>query len=205
MTNLWHVGDGLCHVSDEIGEPRILKTYRIAILDDDPAIREYFMEIITSRPDFDLAGAAPNLSKARELVLNKTPDLILVDVGLPDGSGVDFIPFVKASCDAKVLMVTSFADRKTVVSAINAGADGYLLKDSRADVILDGIDATLAGGAPISPSAAVYLLERLKTPQPIVATQSAESSESALTKREVELLQLFAEGLTYKAAARKLD
>ena len=180
-----------------------MKTFRIAILDDDPAIREYFTEIVTSRPEYDLAGTAPNIARARDLVVRKCPDLMLVDVGLPDGSGIDFIPFVKKQCEAKVLMVTSFGDRETVVGALEAGADGYLLKDSSADVILDGIEATLAGGAPMSPSAAAYLLERLKGQEVIRKPDNPDAGP--LTPREVELLELFARGLSYKQAARDLD
>lgn len=180
-----------------------MKTYRIAILDDDPAIREHFTEIVTSCPEYDLCGSAPTIARARDLVVRKSPDLVLVDVGLPDGSGIDFIPFVKQQCKAKVLMVTSFGDRETVVNAINAGADGYLLKDSTPENILDGIAATLDGGAPISPSAAIYLLERLKG-KGLLTAPIDNPDAGPLTPREVELLELFAKGQSYKEAARGL-
>lgn len=177
---------------------------RIAILDDDPAIREHLTEIVTSCPDYDLAGTAPTIARARDLVVRKQPDLVLVDVGLPDGSGIDFIGFAKQQGGAKVLMITSFGDRETVVSAIEAGADGYLLKDSSPSVILDGIAATLDGGAPISPSAASYLLERLVGDAPQKA-QPDNPEAAPLTPREVELLKLFARGMSYKEAARELE
>ncbi|WP_114521611.1 response regulator transcription factor [Altererythrobacter sp. ZODW24] len=180
-----------------------MKTYRIAILDDDPAIREHFTEIVTSFPEYDLCGSAANIARARDLVVRKSPDLVLVDVGLPDGSGIDFIPFVKQQCEAKVLMVTSFGDRETVVNAIDAGADGYLLKDSSPEAILQGIAATLEGGAPISPSAAIYLLEKLKGKGLLTATKDNQDA-GPLTVREVELLELFAKGQSYKEAARGL-
>ncbi|MXO87419.1 response regulator [Altererythrobacter aestuarii] len=173
-------------------------------MDDDPAIREHLTEIVTSCPEYDLAGSAPTIARARDLVVRKQPDLVLVDVGLPDGSGVDFIGFVKQQSRARVLMITSFGDRETVVSALEAGADGYLLKDSSPAVILDGIAATLAGGAPISPSAASYLLERLQGDVPQRA-QPDNPDAAPLTAREVELLQLFARGMSYKEAARALD
>lgn len=173
---------------------------RIAIVDDDPTVREHFIEIVSSAPGLDLVGVAPNLAKAAALIDQK-PDLFLVDIGLPDGSGLDFIPRIKAGCDAKALVVTSFGDRETVVTAIRAGADGYLLKDSSASVILDGIEVTLAGGAPISASAAVYLLDRLRTGSDI---EIAAPENSGLTPREIELLELFAKGESYKDAARTL-
>lgn len=174
---------------------------RIAIIDDDPIVREHFIEIVSSAPDLDLAGVAGTLAKARDLIA-LDPDLFLVDIGLPDGSGLDFVPLIKAGCSAKALIVTSFGDRETVVSAIKAGADGYLLKDSNPSVILDGIKVTLDGGAPISAAAAVYLLERLRHDTPMIA--AAIEEDSGLTPREVELLELFAKGNSYKDSARVL-
>ncbi len=175
--------------------------FRIAIVEDDPVVRDHFIEIVSSAPDLDLAGVAPTLGKAAELI-RLEPDLFLVDIGLPDGSGLDFIPRIKAECAAKALVVTSFGDRETVVSAIKAGADGYLLKDSDPAVILEGIRVTLQGGAPISAAAAVYLLDRLRMGDPPI--ESAVEESCGLTVREVDLLQLFAKGSSYKEAARAL-
>ncbi|MCB2088828.1 MAG: response regulator transcription factor [Sphingomonadaceae bacterium] len=179
-------------------EPK--RNSRIAIVEDNATVREHFIEIISTADGLDLAGIAPNLAKAGDLI-RQQPDLFLVDIGLPDGSGLDFIPKIKAGCTAKALVVTSFGDRETVVSAIRAGADGYLLKDSSPAVILDGIEVTLAGGAPISASAAVYLLDRLRDGSTI---EVATPEDSGLTPREVELLELFAKGESYKDAARTL-
>ncbi|MFZ1742155.1 MAG: response regulator transcription factor [Pontixanthobacter sp.] len=175
---------------------------RIAIVEDDPVVREHFIEIVSEEDGLDLVGVAPTLAKAREL-LNQNPDLLLLDIGLPDGSGLDFIPTIREVCDAKILIVTSFGDRQTVVTAIRAGADGYLLKDSSPSQILDGIEATLEGGAPVSAAAAVYLLDRLRN-GPANLDDDAANNESGLTPREIELLELFAKGESYKAAARSL-
>lgn len=173
---------------------------RIAVVDDDPIVRDYLIDIVTSASELDLAGVAPNLAKAREL-LALEPDLFLVDIGLPDGSGLEFVPEVKAHGQARVLVLTSFGDRNTVVSAIRAGADGYMLKDSSPAAILDGIRVTLAGGAPVSSAAAVYMLEQLRA-APMVAV--AETEDNGLTAREIDLLQVFAKGGSYKEAARIL-
>jgi DNA-binding NarL/FixJ family response regulator len=175
-------------------------TSRIVIVEDDPDVREHFIDIISSAPDLDIAGVADCLRQARDL-LSLAPELFLIDIGLPDGSGLDFIPEIKAASDARILVVTSFGDRETVVTAIEAGADGYLLKDSSAATILEGIAVTLAGGAPISASAAVYLLERLRS-KPVQPT--ANPAQEELTARETELLRVFAKGSSYKEAAREL-
>ncbi len=174
--------------------------HRIAIIEDDPIVRDHFIDIVTREPAFDLAGVAPTIARGRDLLM-LSPDLFLVDIGLPDGSGLDFIPEIKRATQAKILVVTSFGDRDPVVTAIRGGADGYLLKDSPSGVISEGISVTLDGGAPISAAAAVYLLDRLRG-LPLV--EAAEEEDSGLTPREVELLQLFARGDSYKEAARTL-
>jgi DNA-binding NarL/FixJ family response regulator len=176
-------------------------TRRIVIVEDDPMVREHFIEIISGAPDFDIAGVAENLRQAHSLISLK-PELFLIDIGLPDGSGLDFIPEIKAGCEARILVVTSFADKETVVAAIEAGADGYLLKDSSTPVILDGISVTLDGGAPISAAAAVFLLEHMRAGARPLGPQSG--AVEALTPREIELLKLFAKGSSYKEAAREL-
>ncbi len=176
--------------------------YRVVIVDDDPVVRAHFRDIVAMRASLVLAGEADSLSGGIAL-LESDPDIFLLDLGLPDGSGLELIPVIRASGDARVLVVTSFGDRETVVTALQAGADGYLLKDADAGVILSGIEATLAGGAPISPAAAVYLLETLRGP-----TQDSlvsDATPSVLTPRERELLKLFAKGTSYKEAARMLE
>ena len=176
----------------------------IAILEDDPNVARHFREIIEAASDLTLCGMAGSLAEAKDL-LTLTPDLFLTDIGLPDGSGLTFIPEIKAHIpECRILVITAFGDRDTVVTALNAGADGYLLKDSSTAVILDGIQATLDGGAPISPSAAVYLLERLRAPEAETAAAPQVPSDERLTPREVELLELFARGQSYKAAGRAL-
>ncbi len=175
--------------------------YRIAIVDDDPIVRDYLIEIVTSASELDVAGVAPSLVKARDL-LELKPDLFLVDVGLPDGSGLDLVAEIKAACEAKALVLTSFGDRETVVTAIRAGADGYLLKDSAISVILDGIRTTLAGGSPVSPAAAAYMLDLLRGKSAFI--EPAEAEDNGLTAREIELLEVFAKGGSYKEAARIL-
>lgn len=176
------------------------RTWRIAIVEDDPVVRDHFIEIVSGARELDLAGFASTLARARELLVLR-PDLFLLDIGLPDGSGLDFVAEAR-SVGARALMVTSFGDRETVVAAIRAGADGYLLKDSTSDSVLEGIRVVLAGGAPISAAAAVYLLERLRSDNGMADPDAVE--DSGLTPREIELLKIFAKGSSYKEAARAL-
>ena len=173
---------------------------RIAIVEDDPIVRQYFQSIIAMEPSYEILGIAPDLAGA-DALLDLSPDLFLLDIGLPDGLGYDLVPRIKAQTSARALIISTFGDRDTVVKAIMAGADGYLLKDSSPQVILDGLAATLDGGAPVSPAAAIYLLGFLRA-EP--ETPTTIHPESRLSQRETELLQAFAKGESYKQAARTL-
>lgn len=175
---------------------------RIAIVEDDPMVRQYFQGIIAMEPSYQILGMAPDIASA-DVLLDQSPDLFLLDIGLPDGLGYDLVPRIKAQTSAKALIISTFGDRDTVVKAIMAGADGYLLKDSTPQVILDGIAATLEGGAPVSPAAAIYLLGFLRA-EPEPPGPVAVHPENRLSQRETELLQAFAKGQSYKEAARTL-
>ena len=171
----------------------------IGILEDSGPIRDHFQWILDQAPDLTLGPVATTLAEG-EALLEAKPDLVLTDLGLPDGSGLDFIPRLKAA-GIHSLVITAFGDRETVLAALEAGADGYLLKDSATEEVLNGIRVTLEGGAPISAAAAVFLLERFRKPQEAAITTPPADR---LTPREQELLTLFARGHSYKSAAREL-
>ena len=190
---------------DSAGEHQDTRPRRVAIVDDDPVVRAHFRDIVTRCSGLTVGGEAGSVLEAMSLI-ETDPDLFLLDLGLPDGSGLDVIAPIRARTNARVLVVTTFGDRETVVQALQAGADGYLLKDSEAAVILAGIEATLAGGAPISPAAAVYLLDLFRGgARDHVDDAPEQSSQSSLTPRELDLLKLFATGASYKEAARALE
>lgn len=173
---------------------------QVAIIEDDPLVRGYLADVIAADGGYVLVGTAPSLAAAEGL-LERAVDVFLLDLGLPDGNGASFIPRIRAAGEAKVIVLTSFGDRDTVVRTIEAGADGYLLKDSTTPEIIAAMEAALAGGAPISAAAAVHLLERLRT---LPSPTPGEEAPAVLTPRETELLQLFAKGYSYKEAARIL-
>lgn len=185
-----------------MSEPAETKIARAAIIEDDPMVRQYFMRILSADEGFDVVGVAPDLATGRALIA-LCPDLFLMDIGLPDGCGYDLVPEIKARSAARTLIISAFGDRDTVVRALSAGADGYLLKDSTPAQVLDGIAITLDGGAPVSPAAAVYLLDLLRNPasSPVV---EPPQGDTGLTPREMDLLRAFAAGRSYKEAARDL-
>lgn len=173
---------------------------RIVIVEDDPRVRDALAEAIAGHDGFRLAGTAGSIGEAAGLLPVAT-DVVLLDLGLPDGSGTALIPHFRQSGEAKIVILTSFGDRKTVLEAIEAGADGYLLKDSSDEEILAAIRSAIEGGAPISAAAAVHLLDRLRSQK----AEADADNRPALTARETELLQLFAKGYSYKETARLLS
>lgn len=175
---------------------------RIAIIEDDPTVRQYFVRVLMEAGAYEIVGVAHDLASGRALI-GLAPDLFLMDIGLPDGSGYDLVPEIKAQTSSRALMVSAFGDRDTVVRALSAGADGYLLKDSTPEQVRDGVAITLDGGAPISPAAAVYLIDLLRQSPPD-APPGAPSGDNGLTAREHDLLRAFAAGRSYKEAARDL-
>ena len=176
------------------------KRVRVAVVDDDPIVRRHLEDAVRADPEFEFIASAGSLAAAQALVEAK-PDVTLVDLGLPDGSGVTLIEQLKAAGAGIVLVVSVFGDQGSVLRSLDAGADGYLLKDSTPSVVVDAIRQALAGGAPISAAAAAHLLQRVRAHPP-----AAEGSPglSELTPREIELLQLLAKGLKYREAAEAL-
>lgn len=175
------------------------------MLEDSGPVRDHFIALITQAQDLELCGVATCLTELAGLVASG-PELVLTDLGLPDGSGLDAIPALKAQ-GIRALVITAFGDRDTVVAALEAGADGYLLKDSPAEAVLEGIRVTLDGGAPISAAAAVFLLEQLRrgaVSGSSAAGMAQPDSTERLTGREAQLLTLFSRGHSYKSAAREL-
>ena len=176
----------------------------VFILEDDPRLRARLVTLLEKTGGFRIGAqvgtVSDGLSSLGQLVA--MPDICLIDLGMPDGSGLDVVRAIKARSDAKVLIFTVFGDQNSVISALEAGADGFVLKDSRDSELIDALHATLQGGSPISAAAAAHLLRRLRTPAPIAA-QVAPSvpSDYGLTPRELETLELLARGFPQREAA----
>lgn len=195
-----------------------IATIRVAIVEDDPHIRSYLGASIEHEPDFELVGMADSVATGMALLASK-PDVLLVDLGLPDGCGLDLIKAAAQECpDTEVAAITTFGDESHVLGALEAGATGYLLKDGTVDVILTSIRELFAGGSPISPSIARHLLRRLREPSQqklpaespasvrsdFVARDPAARSVSILTPRETMVLQQIAKGYSYEEISTAL-
>jgi DNA-binding NarL/FixJ family response regulator len=163
----------------------------LLIVEDETSTRERLSRVVSAQPGWRLHAAAGSLSAGRAgLVGFPQPFVLLTDLGLPDGSGIDLIAEVRRGFPSSdSLVISVLGDERSVLSAIAAGAGGYLLKDASEADMVRAIEQLLHGGAPLSPSIAVHLMRRLQTP----ARPGAE-----LSSRELELLKLIAKGLTYE-------
>jgi DNA-binding NarL/FixJ family response regulator len=176
-------------------------TISVLVVEDEPEFLRLYCEAIAREPDFRLAGAVSTLSAAMALVEQAVPDVLVVDLGLPDGNGADLIRrAVKRRPDCDALVLTVFGDDQHVIDAIEAGATGYLLKDSPVGELARCIRELRAGGAPISPSIARRLLARMRAPAEKPAAQV-----SPLTEREAEILRLVAKGLSFAEVGAALE
>jgi len=135
-------------------------------------------------------------AEALKLAVQQPPDLVILDLGLPDISGIDVIRQLKTThpgCD--VLVVTTFGDERTITSALEAGADGYLLKGSPLEEMRRDIHSLRAGGSPLSPMVARQLLNRLQTKP--ADDRAVDADNGRLTRREHEILVMITKGFSY--------
>jgi DNA-binding NarL/FixJ family response regulator len=180
---------------------------RVMIVEDDTRFREAFADAITRTGDMQLCGSAGDCAGGFEL-LRQQPDVMLVDLELPDGSGMELIREAARTlpqCD--VVVVTIFGDEQHVLSSIEAGATGYLLKDLPAEQLVEQIRVLRAGGSPISPIIARQLLIRFAG-QGAAATQPplpTGEERPTLSEQETNVLGLAAKGYSYEEIAQLLQ
>lgn len=179
----------------------------VMLVEDDPAFLARFCAIVAAAPELRLLGAVGDLASARQLLAGTPPDVLLTDLGLPDGSGIDLIRETAARHPATDIMVISvFGDEEHVVASIEAGATGYVLKDSLPDEFVALIRELRAGGSPISPLIARKLLRTFRRPPPAPPAAAANAvAEAGLTPREAEVLGLVAKGFAFAEVARLLE
>lgn len=177
----------------------------IGLVEDDPNVRAGMQRVIAGMPDWRLRFACGSLREARAANMQGL-HLLLLDIGLPDGCGLDLLPQIAPG--TPVLVISAIGDEATVVHAIEQGAAGYLLKDAHPRDLIDSIRAVLAGGAPISPGVASYLLRRLRAPRdpPPPAPRAPAQTRllESLTPRETEVLRALTRGYSYEEAAALL-
>jgi DNA-binding NarL/FixJ family response regulator len=132
-------------MSADIARPAL----RVALVEDDVAFQDAFRSALGAAPDLVVAGVAATVAQARAMLGETSADVLVVDLGLPDGSGIDVIREAHALWpDCAIMVSTTFADERHVIASIEAGASGYLLKDSPLPAIPEDIRVLHAGGSP---------------------------------------------------------
>lgn len=181
--------------------------HRVLLVEDQQATLDRLAKVVQDHPRLKLLAAVDTLAAANQFLDNVIPDVLLTDLDLPDGNGIELIRRLESTPETLSMVVTMFGDEEHVVNAIRAGATGYLLKDGPAQDIGDAIMDMLDGGAPISPGIARFLLKRLKTVNDDNRTkQPVDGIElPKLTKREKEVLLPVAKGFSYAEIADMLN
>ncbi|MGV6802371.1 MAG: response regulator [bacterium] len=175
--------------------------YNFGIIEDDPSMLAHLISQIQLEPRLQLMGQAETFSAGLSLI-NRRPDILFTDLGLPDGSGLEIIRKAKEKNISKVVVLSVMGDEKSVLQAIDNGADGYIMKYERPNRILEAIDSILQGGAAFSDSISRHLLNKIHTASP--QQENSSASHAMLSRRELELLTLFAQGKSYAKSAEAL-
>ena len=175
-----------------------LMTTRVFILDDHEVVRRGLRELFEGEDDLEVVGEASTAEEAMLRVPPTRPDVALLDVRLPDASGVEVCRDLRASMPAlRCLMLTSFADDQALFAAILAGASGYLLKQIRGSDLVDAVRRVAAGQSLIDPALTAKVMERLRGSQ-------EDPRIAKLSEQERKILDLIAEGLTNKQIGAEL-
>jgi DNA-binding NarL/FixJ family response regulator len=184
--------------SPPVDEPRKFAT-TVVVVEDDPLQRERFRENIGHGDGLVLIGEFVNATAVMAAIPPLLPGVALVDLGLPDKSGFEVIHHIhRVAPSTEIMVVSVFGGEQNLLRAIEAGATGYLLKDTLPQDFVAAIHALRAGASPISPSLARHLLKRYQTPTaspngPVAAVEGS-SGEVGLTVRETEILERIASG-----------
>lgn len=172
---------------------------RIAIIEDNLTMRKMLVELIDSTPGYRCVCACASSGEAVAEVPKHHPDVALMDIHLPDESGVACTARLTAALPGlQVIMVTVYADTDLIFQALKAGACGYILKRSRPEEIIQAVADVCAGGAPMTPEIARMVVRSFRAPSPA-------SHVEGLTARESEILQLVTEGLSNKEIAQRAN
>ena len=164
----------------------------VMILEDHDATRASLVAKVASDPELRVVAETGTLREALALWRELKPDILLVDLELPDGSGIDLIE--TAADAAHILVISVFGDERRVVNAIRAGARGYLLKDDGAREVSVAIHQLLNGESPISPAIARHLIAQFQD-------QASDDTDVSLSRRELDVLMFASKGYTYQEIA----
>ena len=172
---------------------------RVVIAEDHQVVLRGLEALLKTESKIDVIGSAMDGIKALEMVITLKPDVLLLDLGLPQKSGLQIIPEIRVqSPKTKIVILTSFSEDETIFAAIQAGALSYLLKDCSPEELIQAIYLAYEGEPTLPSDIAVRLIHEIKNPQ------NKAQTKDPLTERELEVLRLVAHGLTNQEIADKL-
>jgi DNA-binding NarL/FixJ family response regulator len=167
---------------------------RVLLAEDHAVVRAGLERLLGTVEDIEVVAQAVDGEQAVELAAEHRPDVVLMDLSMPNMNGIEATRrIMEANDEIQVVVLTSFADREKIEAALDAGAIGYLLKDAEPDEVIRGVQAAARGESPLAPKAARTLL-----------TARAERPELQLSERELDVLRCVAQGLPNKLIARQL-
>ncbi|HEY6773382.1 MAG TPA: response regulator transcription factor [Oxalicibacterium sp.] len=178
----------------------------VLVVEDDAVTRRVLSLAIEKEPSLKLAAALDCVKSARAWLETQSADILLIDLGLPDGSGIDVIRYCgERYPESDVMVITASSDDDNVLASIEAGASGYVLKDAGQPDIVSSLLELQRGGSPISPTIARKVLARMRKPVEAVGVNGEKLPQVNLTKREAAILDLIARGDSYGEVARELS
>ena len=173
---------------------------RVLICDDHEVVREGLRTLLSRRPEIAVVGEAGTMQEAIDAAAKAKPDVVIMDVRLPDGSGVEACRAIReARPETHVIMLTSYADDEALFASIIAGASGYLLKQTRGQAVVDAIQAVAQGRSLLDPDVTGKVLERVRQ-----GREQEDPQLASLTEQERKVLEQLAEGRTNREIGARL-
>ncbi len=177
------------------------ETLRVMLVDDHEVVREGLRALLNRRQGMTVVGEAGTVSQAIEVALREKPDVVVMDVRLPDGTGVEACREIRAQLPAtRMIMLTSYADEEAVMASILAGASAYILKQTRGQQLAEAVEAVARGESLLDPQVTMRVLEQVRR----MADATPRDKQSQLTENEFKILKLIAEGKTNREIAAEV-
>jgi two-component system, NarL family, response regulator DevR len=182
--------------------PEVSTPMRLLVVDDHEVVRQGLVALLDRREAFQVVAEAGTVAEALDQARRHQPDIVIMDVRLPDGSGIEACRAIRAEFPStRIVMLTSYPDEEAVLSAIVAGASGYLLKQIRGRDLVSALETVGRGESLLDPAVTERVLERIRR----IATGASDNDEiSQLTSQERKILLLVAEGKTNKEIAGEI-